>query len=214
MNFSAPCCSRLKQSALDRADRRGGDVAVIGLELLRVVADVLQHRAQVLQVEQQETVVVGDLEHERQHAFLRLVELEDPREQQRPEVGDRGADRVALLAEHIPENDRARGEIRRLLADRLQPGGELVGWRAGLAHPGQVAFHVGHEHRDANPGQALGNDLQSHRLAGARRAGDEPVAVGERRQERQRALGIAGNGQRIGHGGSFGIEIGPNLTLR
>ena len=61
----------LEQRALDRADRRGRDVAVLGRELLRVVADVLQHRAQILQVEQQQAVVVGDLEHQRQHALLR-----------------------------------------------------------------------------------------------------------------------------------------------
>ena len=33
------------------------------VELRRVVAHVLQHRAQVLGVEQQQAVVVGDLEH-------------------------------------------------------------------------------------------------------------------------------------------------------
>ena len=54
-----------EQAALDRADRRRRHVAVVGLELLRVVADVLQQRAQVLEVEQQQAVVVGDLEHER-----------------------------------------------------------------------------------------------------------------------------------------------------
>ena len=71
-----------QQAALDRADARGRHVAVVGLQLLRVIADVLQHRAQVLQVEQQQAVVVGDLEDERQHARLRFVEIEHPRQQQ------------------------------------------------------------------------------------------------------------------------------------
>ena len=44
-------------------------------ELAGVVADVLQHRAQVLEVEQQQAVVVGDLEDDVEHAFLRVVEL-------------------------------------------------------------------------------------------------------------------------------------------
>jgi hypothetical protein len=84
-----------QQAALDGADRGGGDVAVLGGELLGVVADVLQHRAQVLQVEQQQAVVVGDLEHQLQHAGLRVVEVEQAGEQQRPHVGDGGAHRVA-----------------------------------------------------------------------------------------------------------------------
>ena len=41
---------------------------------LGVVAHVLQHGAQVLQVQQQHAVVVGDLEHQLQHAGLGFVE--------------------------------------------------------------------------------------------------------------------------------------------
>src|SRR5262252_7864365 len=90
-----------EQAALDRADRRRRDVAVAGLERLRVVARVLQQRAQVLEVEEQEAVVVRDLEDEREHARLRVVEVQDAREQQGTEVGDRRAHRMALLAEHV-----------------------------------------------------------------------------------------------------------------
>ena len=73
----------------------------------RVVADELQHRAQVLQVEQQQPVVVRDLEDEREHALLGRVQAEQPAEQQRPEVGNRRADRKPAAAEHVPEHDRA-----------------------------------------------------------------------------------------------------------
>jgi hypothetical protein len=73
-----------EQAALDRADRRRRHVAVVGLELLRVVPNMLEQGAQVLEVEQQEAVVVGDLEREREHAFLRLVEIQDARQQQGP----------------------------------------------------------------------------------------------------------------------------------
>jgi hypothetical protein len=95
-----------QQAALDGADRGGGDVAVFGGEILGVVADVLDHGAQVLEVEQQEALVVGDLEDQLQHAGLRVVEVEQAGEQQRPHVGHRGADRHAALAEDVPEGDR------------------------------------------------------------------------------------------------------------
>ncbi len=82
--------------------RRRRDVAVFCLELLRVVGDVLERGSQVLEVEEQEAVVVGDLEDERKHAFLRVVELEDPREQERPHVRHGRPDRMTLLAEDVP----------------------------------------------------------------------------------------------------------------
>ena len=42
-----------EQSALNRADAGGGDVAVLRLKILGVIADVLQHGLQVLQIQQQ-----------------------------------------------------------------------------------------------------------------------------------------------------------------
>jgi hypothetical protein len=66
-----------------------------------------EHGAQVLQVEQQQAVVVGDLEHQVQHAGLGVVEVQHAAQQQRAHVGDGGAHRVALLAEHVPQRDRA-----------------------------------------------------------------------------------------------------------
>jgi hypothetical protein len=74
------------QAALDGADRRRRDIAVLGRELARVVAHVLEHRAQILGVEQQQAVGVGDAEHQVQHAFLGVVEFEHARQQQRPHV--------------------------------------------------------------------------------------------------------------------------------
>src|SRR5207247_313666 len=63
----------LQQPPLNRADRRRRDVAVLGRELTRVVADKLQHGPQILQIQQQQSRVVRNLEHQRQHAFLHRV---------------------------------------------------------------------------------------------------------------------------------------------
>ena len=85
---------------------------------------------------------------------------------------------------------------------------------AGLAHAGQVALDIGHEHRDADARKALGHHLQRDGLAGARRAGDEPVAIGEGRAaataRRRRSGQSAGDrAWRVFRRG----ENGPNLTL-
>ena len=83
-----------QQLALDGADGRLGDVAVLGGQLApSSLGDVRQQRAQVLEVEQQQALVVGDLEGDVEHALLRVVELEQARQQQRPHLGDGGADR-------------------------------------------------------------------------------------------------------------------------
>src|SRR5207249_3638986 len=80
-----------EEAPLDGADRGGGDVAVLRLELRGVVADMLQHRAQVLQVEEQQPIVVRDLENDGEHALLDFIQSEHAPEKQRPHVRDRRA---------------------------------------------------------------------------------------------------------------------------
>jgi hypothetical protein len=99
----------LQQAALNGADRRGGNVAVFGLEFGRMLADMLHHGAQILQIEQQQALVVGDLEHQLQHAGLGVVQIEQAAEQQRAHIRDGRAHRMALLAVNVPEHDGAGG---------------------------------------------------------------------------------------------------------
>ena len=129
-NAVAALLLELQQAALDRADARRGDVAVAGLVLRRVVGDVLQHRAQVLEVEQQQAVVVGDLEDELEHAFLRLVEVEQAGEQQRSHLArrSRGPDGRCLVSPKTSQNvaGEAAGARRvdaELLQDRRRSSG-------------------------------------------------------------------------------------------
>ena len=171
----------LQQPALDGADRRGRDVAVAGGEFLRVLARVLNDRAQVLQVEQQQAVVVGDLEGQAEHALLGVVEVEQPPEQQRSHLGDGGAYRMPGHSPHIPERHRKCAEAYIAHAELV---GALLEFRvpgAGLGKSGEVAFDVGHEHRHADGAELLGQALQGHGLAGAGGAGDQSVAVGQAR---------------------------------
>jgi hypothetical protein len=102
---------------------------------------MLQHGAQVFQVQQQQAVVVGDLEHQVEHARLGLVQVEHAAQQQRAHVGDRGAHRVALLAKHVPQRGRGRRRVR-ASRPRSFSTGQLVGDAAGLADAGQVALDV------------------------------------------------------------------------
>ncbi len=191
---------QLEQSALDRTDGSRRDVAVLGGEFLGVVADELHHRPQILQVEQQQAVVVGDLEHDRQHALLGVVQVEQPAHQQRPHLRDGGAHRVAHLAEHVPERDREA--LPRWLVELqiLQALGHLGRQRPGGRQAGQIALHVGHEHRHARGGEAFGQDLQRDGLAGTGGPGNQPMPVRQAGQKRDVFVAGACNYERFSHG--------------
>ena len=69
-----------------------------------------------------------------------------------------------------------------------------------FASPREVPLHVGHENRHADAREALGEQLQRDRLAGAGRAGDAAVPVGEGGEEGDVGLAVAGDDERVGHG--------------
>src|SRR3954453_10647040 len=58
-----------KQVALDGANARGGNVSILCLKIRGVFAHVLQDSPQVFHVEQQQSLIVGDLEHQVEHAL-------------------------------------------------------------------------------------------------------------------------------------------------
>ena len=109
----------------------------------------------------------------------------------RAHLGDRRADRVALHAEHVPE-DRRHAFVG--VVGLAEFGGALGEFRVRLAGHGdarQVALDVGAEHRNAGAGEALGQHLQGDGFAGAGGAGDQAVPVGERQMQVSLDLALA-----------------------
>ena len=176
--------------ALHRSDRGGGDVAVLLADLLGVLRQIIEQLAQILEVDQSVDstlsfscrIVVGELEGDVDDAFLRVVEAEHARDQQRPHLEQGGADRMALLAEQVPEHHR---EFVGLVfdADVLGALQQEILRLAGRGDAGQVALDVGGEHRNAGAREPFGQHLQRHGLAGAGRAGRQAVPVGQPQRE-------------------------------
>jgi hypothetical protein len=167
-----------EQRALDGADRGLGDVAVFRGQCVGARGEILEQRLQVLEVEQRQFLFVGDPEGDVEHALLRLAQIHEPREEQRPHLRDRRPDRMALLAEQVPEDHRIGlkvGLISDLLGARLDPGLGLP----FVGDTGEIALHIGGEHRNAPIGEGFRQALQGDGLAGARSAGDQAVTVGE-----------------------------------
>jgi len=113
-------CSLLlehKQRALNRSNRGLSNIPVFRGELAGAISQVLQQRLQVLEIEQRQ-LFVGDFEGDIEHAFLRLAQVHQAGQKERAQFGDGGADRMALLAEQVPEDDRI-GLVILLVADLL-----------------------------------------------------------------------------------------------
>ena len=171
-----------EQLPLDRPDAGLRHIAVSARKLLRVLVGIGEHGLQVAKVEQQQSIIIGMTEDDVEHTFLRLIEIEQPRQQQRPHFRNGGADREALLAIQIPEHGGIIGIGIIVHAQFRRPRFELVGMfelrRTGHRDTRQIALHIGDEDRDAIGGETFRQPLQRHRLAGARRPGDQTVAIG------------------------------------
>ena len=92
-----------KQVALHRADAGGRDVAVRRGELRGVVTDILQHRAQVFEIEQQHPVFIGDTDMMFNTPACVSLSCSKRESNKRTHFGNRRAHGVAFLTEHIPE---------------------------------------------------------------------------------------------------------------
>ncbi len=115
-----------------------------------------QHGAQILEIEQQQAIVVGDRKRDVEHALLRFVESEQACQQHRPHVGNRRAQRMPLLAIQVPEYRRATMPLIERQTERAQALVDLRMRLARLADPRQVALDVGDQHRHAVARETLG----------------------------------------------------------
>ena len=70
-----------EQLALDRPDAGFGNVAVSRGQLARPGRAGDQRLLKIAEIEQQQLVVIGPFEHDREHAFLRVVKIEQARQQ-------------------------------------------------------------------------------------------------------------------------------------
>ena len=198
----------LQQRPLNRPDAGGRHIAVLQLDLGGVLPHELEDRPQILEVEQQQAVVVGHAEGQRQDPFLGVVEIQQAPEHQGAHVGDGGPHRVALLAEHVPEGHRTGGEAGRRQPQLRQPRLQFLAHRPGGGQAAQIPLHIGQEDRNADAREALRQQLQADRLAGAGGAGDAAVTVGEGGQQGRGRRGRTRQLDGLSHGGPIDVRIG------
>ena len=153
----APLVFEAQQAALYGSDGGNADVAVGGDILCAVVAHLFQHLAQILQVEQQQSLVVGNAEHHAQHVALRLVQVQNAAQQYGSHLAHCGAQRMPFLAKHVPHAHRI-GLVLETVLRQTVVGDALLEMHiaaACLAHARQVALDVGGKHRYAHGAKRL-----------------------------------------------------------
>ena len=87
---------------------------------------------------------------------------------------------------HVPERDRITALLIALARNQAET---TIGFLVRLTRrrdAGQIAFHVGREHRHAHAREAFGEHLQRDRLAGAGRTGNESVSIAHRTELQHR----------------------------
>ena len=122
-------------------------------------------------------MVVCNLEDQRKHSRLRIVQIEQPTEQKWTHFADSRAHGMPLLAEHVPERHR-RGFISKVVdAEFLGSFGDLRAFLSLLADSRQVALHVRGEYRHAGAAKCLGHDLKRDCFPGSGCSGNESMAI-------------------------------------
>ena len=137
----------------------------------------VEHRAEIFEVDEQQTAFVSDAEHDVQHTVLCLVELHQTREQLRSHLRDGGAHGVTLFAEDVIETYRTSLE---LWVRNLEFGEALLDEATHLSYlrdTAEVTFHVGHEAGNACLAEGLCHDLQGDSFSCTCGTGDESMSV-------------------------------------
>ena len=175
-----------EKAALDRPDAGRRERAVSGPVLGRVLGDVGEDRAEVLEIQQKQPRVVRDREDGREDAALHLVQVEDPREEDRADLRDRGPDGMAGRAERVPE-DHGHARVAEVGEPEAgDPLGDLRGLDTGQGEAREVALDVGEQDRDPRVRELLGEHPEGDGLARAGGAGHEAVPVQHPRQDADR----------------------------
>ncbi len=165
-----------------------------------VLADVTGDGPEILEVEDQQAVFVGDAEDQVQDAGLGVVELEQPGEKQRSHFRDGGPQRMPQFPKDIPKGDGKAGGGEVGESERHGAFADLGILSTGLADSGQVAFDVGQEHGHAQGTESFGESLERDGLSGAGGAGNQAVAIGQGRQQFEAMRTGLGDVDRTWHG--------------
>ena len=156
-----------------------------------MLAQISQHGLQILDVEKQHALVIRHPEQDIEHPRLGIVQPQHAGQKQRAHFAHRSAHGMPLLAVYIPEHCGIRLIAEAGHTAHGQALSQGIAMLAGPHQAAQVALYIRQKHRHAHIRKALSQHLEGHRLARARRTGDQSVAVGHLRQQAGRLFACA-----------------------
>ena len=192
------------------ADRR--QRIVVGVPSCRIRNDRIQHRAQVLHVEQQQARCSSAT----RNATLSTPSCTSFRSIMRDSSSGPISETVARTGWPCSPNT-SQNTVENWSGWKVEAhiAGPLDDEILGLADFGdarQVALDVGREHRNAGARKSFGHHLQRDGLSGSGRAGDETVAICKRQRQPGRLLALADENLLVGIGQSC-CRMSPSHRL-
>jgi hypothetical protein len=135
---------------------------------------------QILEVDQGQRFVFGNLENDRKHGCLRFIERQHTGKKQRAHVANSGPHRCSGFAEHIPKlhgkSLKNKTLVHKAATFHAIDNALLIAALGG--HAGEVPFDIRREHGNAHLTEGLRHSLQGHCFTRAGSAGDQTMAVG------------------------------------
>ena len=182
-----------QRSQDDTRRRRRHPAQVFQVGLTRVAGQMADHAAQIVQGHQAAIVFVGPMKDQPQRRLLGSIEPQYLRQKDRTEAGNAGTHRHPDSARAERQKLHRKAARRPVVAGVFRARGGLVVGLPRPGQPGQVALHVGHQHRDTRGAELFGNQLQRLGLAGSRCSGHQTVPVdgGQRDADLRRRVGHA-----------------------
>ena len=147
-------------SAEDRRDRSRAHLSVLSFELAAVPVHIIEHGLKILRIDQEQSVVVSDLEHDGKDIGLQLVELHDAGQEHGTHFRDRRPQLYAVLPVDIPEGNGISLISEAVLreSETLDPRLHVFAVDARRHHAGDVALDVSQEHRNAHVAECFSHD--------------------------------------------------------
>jgi hypothetical protein len=90
---------------------------------------------------------------------------------------------MSVFTEYIPENDRRSFAFEIGKAEFFRPVHDLGIIAPRLTQTSEVAFDIGHKHRNTPCAEIFRKRLERYRFAGSGRTGDQAVTIGHFREE-------------------------------
>lgn len=175
--FVAPLTLNFQHSTLDGSDAGWRDVTIDGREKACVLPHKVEHKPEVLEVDEQEFLVVSNAEDDVEHTALHIAQPHQSAKQLRSHCRHGGAHGIALLAKYIVESHWTGFELRvgdtELILTFLNEGRKF----ACLRDAREVALHVCHEARHTCLTESFGKHLQRHGFSGSCCTGNETMTI-------------------------------------